>query len=52
MLSNFNDLQRNEFLQYITLCFTYFYNMYDYFTEEEKKYLEDFVKKLDEVYNV
>ena len=52
MITNFNDLGREEFLQYITLCYTYFYNLYDHFTENERNYLKEFIDKLDEVYHV
>lgn len=52
MIREFEDIGREEFIQYITLVITYFYNMYDYFTENEKKYLQEFLDKLDEVYEL
>lgn len=52
MIKDFENMGREEFLQYITLVITYFYNMYDYLTNEEKEYINKFIEMLDGVYHI
>ena len=52
MITNFTDLGREEFIQYICLCINYFYNCYDYFTSNEREYFKKYIALLDEVYHL
>lgn len=52
MIRDFENMGREEMIQYICLVINYFYNMYDYFTMNEREYLKKYIDMLNEVYNL